>query len=427
MVVGVGFLLLQVWAAPSVSPSNDTYRYAQTTLRILGESKQTAQHNALRAYCDENAAWLARLQHVDPGPVAARYRRDEAVTQCIRDSPHGLAPASPRYDAIFESRIAFPALAAPLVEVFGVNQALKAASVLMTALGGLIAYLILHILGLCRRQAVLGQGLYYASPIGWWGSFGLTDGPAVTISMVTLLGVILLLQHRYRLGTTLFITSIGVGCFMRYSNFIFVTLAMLAAAGVGLLTDPWHRRPLLLVIALSAVGLVGLAVTAHALHWSGPSDTLQDTFTNHFTRPDVTDAWHKLARLDARYWSQWAQAQVGSPWLVASVAIGSVTLLRRYRTFGLIAVAVALTGFLNQAAHPVVSQSDRLLIEISVAAVLGLPLLANPRRNTPADEPPDSSAPSEAAIAMAGVGPGGVADVPRPNRGSRAPRSHPYL
>jgi hypothetical protein len=67
-----------------------------------------------------------------------------------------------------------------------------------------------------------------------------------------------------------------------------------------------------------------------------------------------------------------------------SAAIGSVTLVRRYRTFGLIAVAVALTGFRNQAAHPVASQSDRLLIEVEVAAVLGLPLLANPRSNTPA-------------------------------------------
>ncbi len=77
---------------------------------------------------------------------------------------------------------------------------------------------------------------------------------------------------------------------------------------------------------------------------------------------------------------------------VFAVAIGSVTLVRRNRTFGLIAVAVAVTVFLNQAAHPMVSQSDRLLMEVSVAAVLGLPLLANPRSNTPVEEPPDSPA-----------------------------------
>jgi hypothetical protein len=194
----------------------------------------------------------------------------------------------------------------------------------------------------------------------------------------------------------LFIGSIGVGCFIRYSNFTFITLAVMAAAGVGLVTDPRQRRPLLSVVALSAVGFVGLAAAAHALHWSGASDTLQDTFTGHFARPEVINPWRRLAGLNVEYWSQWAQEQARSPWLVASVVVGSITLVRRYRAFGLIAVAVALTGFLNQAAHPVVSQSDRLLIEASVAAVLGLPLLANPRSRTALDylpAPPPATGP----------------------------------
>jgi hypothetical protein len=101
---------------------------------------------------------------------------------------------------------------------------------------------------------------------------------------------------------------------------------------------------------IARVGLIGLIATAHALHWSGPSDSRQDTFTNHFTGPDVTHPWHKLAGLNMQYWSQWTQQQVRSPWQVAAAAIGSVTLVRRYRTFGLIAVTVALTGFPNQAA-----------------------------------------------------------------------------
>jgi hypothetical protein len=362
--VAVGFLVLQAWAAPAVMPSNDTYRYARTTLRVLGESAPAAQAGALRAYCAENAAWLAR----DQG--------GESVADCVRTSPHGLAPTSPRYDAVFASRIGFPIMAAPLVGVLGVNRALKATSVLLTALGGLIAYLILRLLGLRRGRAGLGQGLYYAGPIGWWGAYGLTDGPAVAISMVTLLGVVLLLRHRYRLGGALFAGSLAVGCFVRYPNFVFVALAVLAAAAVGGRGDPERRRPRLVLVALSAVGLAGIAATAYALHWPGAAESLQDTFTGHFTRPDVTDPWLRLAGLNLRYWWRWTREQVRSPWLVASAAIGAVTLVRRHRTFGRIAVAVALTGFLNQAAHPLASQGDRLLIEVWVAAVLGLPLLA---------------------------------------------------
>jgi len=198
--------------------------------------------------------------------------------------------------------------------------------------------------------------------------------------MLTLLGVVLLLRRRYRLGGALFITSIGVGCVIRYPNFILITGALLAAGGVGLCTAPRHRRPLLLVVALSAVALVGIAATAHTLHWPGPSDTLQDMFTGHFSRPDVTDPWSRLAGLNLQYWWQWAQDQARNPWPMAAVAIGSAAIIRRHHTFGLIVVAIAVTGFLNQAAHPVTNQSDRLLIETSVAAVLGLPLLADPTR-----------------------------------------------
>jgi hypothetical protein len=96
LAVAVVFVILQLWAAPSVSPANDTYRYAQMALRILGESRQAAQDKALRAYCEENAAWQDRRHRVDPGSFAATFRRDEAVTRCIRDSPHGLPPTNPR-------------------------------------------------------------------------------------------------------------------------------------------------------------------------------------------------------------------------------------------------------------------------------------------------------------------------------------------
>jgi hypothetical protein len=385
--VAFGYLVLQALAAPSVSPSNDTYRYARMTLRVLGESGPAARADALRAYCEDNAAWLARGQRVDPGAFTARYPRDDAVRGCVDASPDGLGPTSPRYDAVFAARIAFPVMAAPLVPVLGVNRALKATSVLLTALGGLITYLVLRLLGLSRPRAALGQALFYAGPVGWWGSFGLTDGPAVAVSMVTLLAVLLLLRRRYALGTALFVGSIAVGGLLRYPNFVFVTLAVLAAAVAGVLTDPRRRRPLLLVAALAAACLAGLAVTAYALHWPGATESLQDMFTGHFARPDVADPWDRLVRLNVSFWSQWAQDQARSPWLVAGVTLGSVALMRRYRIFGVVAVAVALTGLLVQAAHPTVSQGDRLLAGVWVAAALGLPLFTGGLRPTrPADD-----------------------------------------
>jgi hypothetical protein len=375
VIVGVLFLGIQFLASPSVDPSNDTYRYAIMTLRVLGESRASAEAQALRAYCRENAAWQARRQRVDPVSFESVYPTQESVNACEERSAHGLAPTDPRYRAIFESRWGFPVLAAPMVAVLGVNDGLKCTSVLMTMLGGLAAYATLRILGLRRDVAALGQAFYYASPIGVWGSYGLTDGPSVTLSMGVLLGAILVVRRRYRLGTSLVGGSILVGCFVRYSSFLIICFAIVAASLLSLLIDHRSRTPMLMLLGLASTGAVALATAARLFAWPGPGETLQDTFTGHFTRPDAADPLGKLLGLNLEYWTQWSQEQLRTPWLLVAVAVGSVMLLRRHGAFGRIGVAVAMTGFLNEVAHPVGDQGDRLMIQVWVAAALGLPLL----------------------------------------------------
>jgi hypothetical protein len=307
----------------------------------------------------------------------------ESADACEARSAHGLAPIDPRYAAIFESRWGLPVLAAPFVAVLGVNEGLRCASVLMTMLGGLAAYATLLILHLRRDVAALGQAFYYASPIGAWGSYGLTDGPSATLSMGILLGAMLVVRHRYRLGISLVSASILAGCFVRYSSFLIICLAILAASLLSLLIDRQSRTPMLTLLGLVSTGVVALATTARMLAWPGIGETLQDTFTGHFTRPDVADPWGKLVGLNSEYWTQWSQEQLRNPWLLIAVAVGSVMLLRRHGTFGRIGVAVAMTGFLNQVAHPVDNQGDRLMIQVWVAAAIGVPLLWRHGDETP--------------------------------------------
>jgi hypothetical protein len=375
VIVGVLFLGMQLLASPSVDPSNDTYRYAIMSLRVLGESRLSAEMDALRAYCQENAAWQARRQKVEPMSFESSYPTRDSVDLCEKASTQGLAPTSSRYRAIFESRWGFPVMAAPFVAVLGINDGLKCASVLMTMLGGLAAYLILRILGLRRNVAVSGQAFYYTSPIGVWGSYGLTDGPSITLSMGILLGAILVVRRRYRPGITLVGCSILVGCFVRYSNFLIICFAIIAASSLSLLIDRRSRAPMIVLLGLASAGAVALAAAARLFAWPGVGETLQDTFTGHFARPDVADPWTKLLGLNLEYWTQWSQEQLRSPWLLVAVAVGSVMLLRRHHGFGLVGVAVAMTGFLSEIAHPVDNQGDRLMVQVWVAAALGLPLL----------------------------------------------------
>jgi hypothetical protein len=383
------YVLIQVLAASSVSPANDTYRYAKLTLQLLGESPSAAQSKALRAYCEDDATWQAQRRSVDPVTTGTPFSKSTAIKKCVsKSATTGLAPNNPRYEEIFSSRWGFPVMAAPFARLFGVNLGLRVTSWLMTVLGGLFIYLILRILGIRGRTAAMGQAVYYASPIGWWGSYGLTDGPAVALTAAGLLGALLILRRRYAAGAVILAVALAGGCFVRYSNFLLVGLALTAASLLLVIFHRPVRTAAAILFGLSSLAVAGLVVTAKAFHWSGVTETLQDTFTNHFANPDVIDPWTRFTHLNIAYWSQWSQLQLRSPWLLAAVIVGSIALLRRNGPFGLLAVAVAATGFLGEAAHPVVSQGDRLMITVWIVAALGLPLLFATRDTSPTTDSP---------------------------------------
>jgi hypothetical protein len=386
------YAVLQIVVAAGVGPANDTYRYAQMTLRLLGDSPATAQSKALRAYCEDNAAAAAQRRPLDPMKVRAPYSQPVAVDKCVSQSAAtGLAPTSARYVEIFSSRWGFPVLCAPFVALLGANLGLLVTSWLLTILGGLFVYLILRMLAVPGRFAAVGQAVYYASPIGWWGSYGLTDSPAVTLATAGLLGALLILRRRYLPGTAVLAGALIVGCFVRYSSFLLIGLAL---AGASLLILSFHRAartPAAVLLGLSTVSVVWLVAMAKVFGWAGVTETLQDTFTDHFTRPDVIDPWSRFIHLNVAYWTYWVQAQLRSPWVLAAFVVGAIALLRRNRPFGILAIAVAATGFLGEAAHPVAGQSDRLMINIWILPALGLPLLVATRAAPAGPAPPTAT------------------------------------
>lgn len=374
--LGLLFLLVQIVAAPSVGPSNDTYRYARQSLELLGRPPAVAQQTALRDYCVDAAHFAARTARAQPATANAPHETERSAAACIAASPQGLAPTSPRYEAIFTSRIGFPTLAAPLVALLGPNAGLAATSLLFTMLGGLLAFLLLRHLGTSTATALMGQGLYYASPIGWWGGYGLSEGPAIALSFAALFGALLLLQRRLLPGTLLVGLALAAGASMRYANFLLIAGALAAAAVLILVTIPRYRHAGTgALLAVSGALAAGMAVTAKALHWPGLSESLQDTFTVHFSRPDVADPWHQLMSLNQEFWLQWGQDQLRSPWLLLAVGVGTWATFRHSAPIGWVVLGVALTGVAAEIAHPVANQGDRLMLQIWTAAVVGLPLL----------------------------------------------------
>jgi len=74
------------------------------------------------------------------------------------------------------------------------------------------------------------------------------------------------------------------------------------------------------MIAVTTAWAVAAAAGAKALRFPGVSETLQDTFTQYFTRPDVADPWRRLVELNLNYWTRWVQEQARAPWLLLVLA-----------------------------------------------------------------------------------------------------------
>jgi hypothetical protein len=117
------------------------------------------------------------------------------------------------------------------------------------------------------------------------------------------------------------------------------------------------------------------AASMSALSLPSATTTLQDTFTKHFAYPEVPDPWQRLVDLDGRYWAHWIGAQASLPTFLVPTLV-AVWALYRYRPdLGWFALATALTGVLQVAAHPLAQEADRLGILMWMPVVLGLPLL----------------------------------------------------
>lgn len=372
------FIAVQLGAASQHAGYNDGYRYGLHTLRLLGVPQQEAHAAALRMYCQRKANARERDRNLDPW---RRYHESSTLTSdinsCVRSNPTRLAPTSPRYQAIFDSRPGFPLLAAPFVKVLGLNQGLLLASSLLGAAGGLAVFLLLRLAQAPRGPAVVGQLLYYALPTGFWASRTLSEGAMLLGTIAVLAGAGLLVQRRIGPGLTVTVLGQFVCFLVKYSQVPMLGIG-LAAAAVGIWLFERESRHLgTVLLGTSALGALAAGlVLPRLLSWPGFEDSLQDTFTHHFQKgPDVADPLSRLVELNAVFWTQWLQEQAQQPLLLLATVVATAALWRWSRSFALIVSAAAATGIATEIAHPLWVEGDRLYVAVWLAAVFGLPLL----------------------------------------------------
>ena len=401
LLIAALFTVIQAVDYRQNTPSNDTYQYAKQTLRFLGETPHASVHDAVVMYCQDSGNAAVTADTLDKATNASQTVYTSAYEACLQTYRDGLTPSSPRYLAIFTSRPGYPLLAAPIAAVFGLRFGLWAAAMLCTVLGGLLVLLLLRSIGCSRLVALGGEALFLAAPTGYWGSRMLTDGPSLATALVTLLGAVWLVRQR-RMRTALVLLGVGLvtGFVVRYSSEQLEALTLAVAALVCLWRIPSARhREMKLLALVSGVGFVVSEALSTVLGWPGLSASLQDTFTKHFVRPDVSDPVGRLVRLDLHFWGQYPVSEPTALLTAVGLVTLAVLLIRRDPVYGILVVAVALTGLGAVVAHPIASQSDRLMMPVWLLLVLGVPRLLVRAVPPPSAPDPSESRPVVAAEA----------------------------
>lgn len=371
-------------------PSNDTYQYAKQTLRILGHSTAEAVHEATVMYCEDGGPTTsASTDGASAVPLT--------VDQCLRTYHNGLTPDEPRYLAIFTARPGYPLLAAPLAAAFGLRFALWSAALLCTLFASLVVFALLRTAGCGWRAAVVGQALFLLAPTGYWGSRMLSDGPSLATVLLALLGAVGMAKGRIRAGGVVLAAGLVTGFVVRYSSEQLAALLIALGALVCLWRVRGGRTAGMKALAIAAgAGFVVSELAGILLRWPGLSESMQDTFTKHFERPDVRDPLFRLLKTDLHFWFYFPVYASTDLLTVAALVVLAVLLVRRDAVYGVLIVAAAATGLAAVLAHPVASQADRLMVPIWLVLALGLPPLLDPflrRRPEPLREPQASASP----------------------------------
>ncbi|MFE5737274.1 hypothetical protein [Streptomyces celluloflavus] len=374
--VAMVFVVLHLFAFPASLFSNDSYRYARSAYEYLGDTRADAQHKALVAFCKDEGNRKYRGQLLDEMKFT-EPRDPKPYERCMKASEaKGLGPNDPRYERIFDTRPLYPLIAAPFVGLMGAKAGLSAVSLIFTTAGGFFLLAALRRLGLSRGLAVLGQCLFYVTPLATWGTLPLAEGPLLSMLAAMLLGAVALLQGRIRTGALIYTAALAVSAGVKYSSAQMAAMTMTAAAAAMLLfVRRTRHRGTWRLFGLSAGTTAAVALISKLMALPGTSATLQDTFSKHWTKPEVADPWQDLFHLNHNFWWQWAQQQALAPLLVFPLALALWGLWRRSAPLALVVTGLGATGLATVIAHPVYFQADRLYAAVWLITAAGLPIL----------------------------------------------------
>ncbi|MEV5429582.1 hypothetical protein [Streptomyces sp. NPDC052701] len=396
LVLAAVFAVLQL-ANVAGRDTPDTKNYLSYALSLRGDGKREAAAATIDYVCMGRAAIALRDQNVDvvrfhrPDPTprvvsecrARELQRVEARLRAGQTGGHTVPFTSERFMRIFEARPGYPLVLVPFVTLLGVMWGVWAAGVVITVVGGVLAFLVLRTLAVPVPLALTGQALFYVLPCGTTAMRPMTEGLMMTLTLAALWGCALVLDgRRVRAGVALVAGALLALFAVKHSQALFLGVCT-AAAGALLAVRRWRRgrppgRGVLALAGAGCAAALGTLLLARALRYPSGSESVQDLLTHHFARPDRADPWPEFLQLQVNFWVEWLRRQLWEPLFLAFLAAGAWG-ARRRPAFGCFLAAAAFTGFLNQAGHPDINiWGERLIVLAWLLPVLGVPQLLEP-------------------------------------------------
>ncbi|MER5527162.1 hypothetical protein ABT075_21615 [Streptomyces sp. NPDC002677] len=414
LVLAAVFAVLQL-ANVTGRDTPDSENYVSYALTLGGADHREAAARTIDWACAGQASQAARAQSVNvlhfhaPSPAGRVFsecrenelRRVERRLAAGQTDGHVVPFVAPRLRAIFEVRPGYPVFLLPFVTVFGVTWGVWLASVLVTAAGGVLAFLVLRTLSVPVPLALTGQALYYVLPVGTTAMRPMTEGLTLALTLTAMWGCALTLTGRAgaararaagtardgTAGTVWVGTALVAGALLalfavKHAQALFLGVCL---AGAGAVVAVGRRRrgraPGRGVVAIAAAGCAAVAGTlllARLLRYPSEAESMQDLLTGHYTHPDRVRPWPEFLHLEWDFWVEWLRRQLLAPLFPAALAAG-VWGARRRPAFGVFLLAAAGTGFLTQAGHPDITiWGDRLIVLAWLLPVVGVPLLLEP-------------------------------------------------
>lgn len=390
------FAVLQL-ANVSGRDTPDSKNYLSYALSLGGAGKREAAAVTIDHYCAGRASMAHREQNVDvvrfhaPDPAPRvmeecreqEWRAVETRLAAGETGGHTVPFMSERFMRIFEVRPGYPVFLVPFVGLFGATWGLWAAGVVITCVGGALAFLVLRALAVPVPLALTGQALFLVLPCGTTAMRPMAEGLLLALTLAALWGCALVLEGSGRRAGTALVCAALLALFtVKHSQALFLGLCLAAAGAAVAVRRRWRRLPpgrgVVALAWAGCAGTLGTVLAARLLDHPSVSESVQDLLTDHFARPDRERPWAEFFQLQGNFWMEWLRRQLWEPLFVAAVAAG-VLGARRRPAFGAFLVAAACTGFLNQAGHPDINiWGDRLITLAWLLPVLGVPLLLEP-------------------------------------------------